>query len=138
MRSSACTCPGEDHPGPNVNTARSAPEIDIIEAQIQTDRNTGTKHSYASQSLQVAPFDTEYYFHNKSTDYTLYDTDTTKVSFYPSLAPQILPRKLTNDRILPPDQLVPRWRLSRSRVRRVALPRQQLCIDRQPIRYVRC
>lgn len=29
---SACTCPGGDHPGPNVGVGRGAPEIDIIEA----------------------------------------------------------------------------------------------------------
>ncbi len=33
QRTSACTCPGEDHPGPNVRVSRSAPEIDALEAQ---------------------------------------------------------------------------------------------------------
>lgn len=28
QRVSACTCPGEDHPGPNVQTGRGAPEIE--------------------------------------------------------------------------------------------------------------
>ncbi|KAI3480525.1 hypothetical protein L1887_57373 [Cichorium endivia] len=38
QRLSACTCPGEDHPGPKDSSGnfvgRSAPEIDIIEAQV--------------------------------------------------------------------------------------------------------
>src|SRR5882724_7993120 len=35
---SACTCPGMDHPGPDVSRGRGAPEIDIIEAQVDTIR----------------------------------------------------------------------------------------------------
>ena len=46
--------------GPNNKVARAAPEIDIIEAQIQKDDN-GRHHSYASQSIQTAPFDIEYF-----------------------------------------------------------------------------
>lgn len=38
QRLSACTCPGEDHPGPKDSSGnfvgRSAPEIDVIEAQV--------------------------------------------------------------------------------------------------------
>ncbi len=38
QRLSACTCPGEDHPGPKDSSGnfvgRSAPEIDILEAQV--------------------------------------------------------------------------------------------------------
>ena len=30
---SSCTCPGQDHPGPNVRVGRGAPEIDILEAR---------------------------------------------------------------------------------------------------------
>lgn len=54
MRSSSCTCPGEDHPGPHNNVARMVPELDIFEVQV-----TG-KHSFASQSYQVAPYDADY------------------------------------------------------------------------------
>lgn len=36
MRSPSCTCPGEDHPGPNNTVGRSAPEIDVLEAQVRT------------------------------------------------------------------------------------------------------
>lgn len=31
QRMSACTCPGEDHAGPDVTVGRGVPEIDIIE-----------------------------------------------------------------------------------------------------------
>jgi beta-glucanase (GH16 family) len=58
QRLSACTCPGEDHPGPNVNVGRSAPEVDIVEAQIDVSRSPWT--GVVSQSLQLAPFD-DYY-----------------------------------------------------------------------------
>ncbi|WFD30275.1 hypothetical protein MSPP1_001292 [Malassezia sp. CBS 17886] len=50
---SACTCPGEDHPGPFVNgafTGRAAPEIDVFEAQ------TSNGKVGVSQSLQMAPY----------------------------------------------------------------------------------
>jgi len=51
MRLPSCTCAGEDHPGPNVNTARSTPELDVFEVTQQG------QHSYASQTFQIAPFD---------------------------------------------------------------------------------
>lgn len=31
---SACTCRGEDHPGPNVGVGRGAPELDLLEASV--------------------------------------------------------------------------------------------------------
>ncbi len=34
QRVSACTCPGEDHPGPSNSKGRGVPEIDILEAQV--------------------------------------------------------------------------------------------------------
>ena len=55
MRTPACTCAGEDHPGPNHNVGRSSPEIDVLEAQVQN--HGGETHVWASQSLQTAPFD---------------------------------------------------------------------------------
>lgn len=36
QRLSACTCPGEDHPGPNVNVGRGVPEVDALEAGVRT------------------------------------------------------------------------------------------------------
>lgn len=59
QRASACTCPGEDHPGPNVNVGRGAPEIDAIEAQVDY-RLIGS----ASQSIQIAPMDAGYLWKN--------------------------------------------------------------------------
>ena len=60
MRFPSCTCSGQDHPGPNRKTARSAPELDIFEIQVQGDE------SHASQSYQVAPYDENYiWFNNK-------------------------------------------------------------------------
>jgi beta-glucan synthesis-associated protein KRE6 len=42
QRLSRCTCPGESHPGPvhedGTYVGRSAPEIDILEAQVSTSQ----------------------------------------------------------------------------------------------------
>lgn len=53
---SACTCKGEDHPGPNPRVGRGAPEIDIIEAQNSNVR--GRMQGEVSQSAQIAPYGT--------------------------------------------------------------------------------
>ncbi|KAJ7071182.1 beta-glucan synthesis-associated [Mycena amicta] len=62
QRLSRCTCPGESHPGPvhadGSLVGRSAPEIDIFEAQIS--RNIGQ----VSQSCQWGPFNDEYKWFN--------------------------------------------------------------------------
>lgn len=50
----SCTCKGEDHP--NAGTGRGAPEIDVIEAEVDTVVRVGV----ASQSLQIAPYDIWY------------------------------------------------------------------------------
>lgn len=77
LRFPACTCPGEDHPGPNNNVARSSPELDMLEATI------GANGGQSSQSLQVAPFDIDYFYNNVSgTDYIIHDRDTTKINGY--------------------------------------------------------
>ncbi|WWD00464.1 hypothetical protein V866_007379 [Kwoniella sp. B9012] len=70
QRLSACTCTGEDHPGPNVGVGRAAPEIDLIEAQIILSESRGE----VSQSFQVAPFDDHYQFDNSSANFKHYDT----------------------------------------------------------------
>ncbi|PWN49194.1 beta-glucan synthesis-associated [Violaceomyces palustris] len=54
MRMPSCTCDGEDHAGPNVKVGRSAPELDVLEAA------TYKGQGQASQSLQIAPFSTDY------------------------------------------------------------------------------
>ncbi|ORY91682.1 beta-glucan synthesis-associated protein-domain-containing protein [Leucosporidium creatinivorum] len=67
QRLSACTCPGEDHPGPvkpdGTFGGRGATEIDIFEATI-TD-GVGE----VSMSGQWAPFNPSYEYVNSSTDY---------------------------------------------------------------------
>ncbi|SAM58275.1 related to SKN1-protein involved in sphingolipid biosynthesis [Ustilago bromivora] len=80
MRSPACTCPGEDHPGPDVTLARSSPELDILEAQIQNHQ--GVSHGYASQSYQIAPFDLSYEWVNTSAAVKIWDDDVTQVNTY--------------------------------------------------------
>lgn len=54
QRLSSCTCKGEDHP--NIGVGRGAPEIDIIEAEVDTNIRCGV----ASQSMQIAPMDIWY------------------------------------------------------------------------------
>ncbi|KAI0300491.1 beta-glucan synthesis-associated [Multifurca ochricompacta] len=57
---SACTCPGEDHPGPDVSKGRGAPEIDVLEAE-HNKQGTG---GVISQSAQFAPFSHDYVYLN--------------------------------------------------------------------------
>ncbi|KAF5333605.1 hypothetical protein D9611_002501 [Ephemerocybe angulata] len=60
QRLSRCTCTGEDHPGPihpdGTYVGRSAPEIDVIEAQV----GGTTPKGEVSQSAQFAPFNNAY------------------------------------------------------------------------------
>ncbi|WVQ78277.1 hypothetical protein IAT38_000362 [Cryptococcus sp. DSM 104549] len=78
QRCSACTCPGEDHPGPDVSVGRAAPEIDIVEAQIIISEARGE----VSQSFQVAPYDDHYQFANSSDMYEQYDQELTYFNTY--------------------------------------------------------
>lgn len=75
---SACTCPGEDHPGPRNDFGRAAPEIDAVEAQIIIREGTGE----VSQSNQVAPYDDYYQFNNASNVVTIYDESITYFNTY--------------------------------------------------------
>ena len=72
QRLSACTCPGGDHPGPSVSVGRNAPEIDILEAQIDVPLAQGQ----VSQSIQVAPFNANYVFNNASSSTPIQGTAT--------------------------------------------------------------
>ncbi|KAJ8592056.1 glycoside hydrolase family 16 protein [Rhizopogon salebrosus TDB-379] len=80
QRLSACTCPGESHPGPvrknGDYVGRSAPEIDIFEATI--DGGVGK----VSQSAQWAPFNAGYIWLNTSDNLKIYDADTTVLNSY--------------------------------------------------------
>lgn len=81
MRLSACTCPGEQHPGPvhrdGTFVSRSAPEIDIIEVQV----NMTTREGEASQSVQFAPFDDNYAWNNE-TYLEIYDNTVSYLNSY--------------------------------------------------------
>ncbi|KAL7424322.1 hypothetical protein Q5752_000004 [Cryptotrichosporon argae] len=75
---SACTCPGEDHPGPDTSKGRGIPEIDILEAQILVDEARGQ----VSQSAQIAPFDDYYAWGNSSAVATIYENANTVFNSY--------------------------------------------------------
>lgn len=77
QRLSSCTCPGSDHPGPSVSVGRGAPEIDVLEAQIDIAHAKGQ----VSQSVQVAPFNYNYQFNNASSATPL-EGSTTQFNVY--------------------------------------------------------
>lgn len=71
-------CPGSDHPGPSVTVGRNAPEIDVLEAQIDPTTHQGQ----VSQSFQVAPFNYQYQFDNTSPAATIYNSSITAYNTY--------------------------------------------------------
>ncbi|KAK7032976.1 GH16 domain-containing protein [Favolaschia claudopus] len=75
QRLSRCTCPGESHPGPihkdGSYVGRSAPEIDIFEAQIGGP--DGAHLGQVSQSAQWAPFNKAYHWDNSSANLFIAD-----------------------------------------------------------------
>ncbi|KAF8194222.1 beta-glucan synthesis-associated protein [Pholiota molesta] len=78
QRLSACTCPGSDHPGPSVTVGRGVPEIDIIEARIDTSRMQGQ----VSQSFQCAPYDAGYNWIKTSPATTIYNANLSSANLY--------------------------------------------------------
>lgn len=68
QRLSSCTCAGEDHPGPKTGDGkwkgRSAPEIDVFEAQVTTEPEDNPLLGSVSQSSQFAPFNAFYSWAN--------------------------------------------------------------------------
>ncbi|KAJ7600970.1 glycoside hydrolase family 16 protein [Mycena floridula] len=78
QRTSACTCPGEDHPGPSNSFGRGVPEIDIIETQV--DVSTIPFRGAVSQSYQTAPFNLNYDIDVSGT--TIYDPSITTANPY--------------------------------------------------------
>lgn len=86
QRTSACSCPGSDHPGPSVSTGRSAPEIDVLEAEIDVSVWEGQ----VSQSLQVAPFNANYQFDNASSVSPIQGGETTFNTYTGGLYQQAL------------------------------------------------
>lgn len=80
MRLPACTCSGEDHP--SQGNSRSAPEIDVLEAQVGPigDSTQNIFNGAVSQSFQVGPFDAFY-----TPDYNfveVYDDTLTSMNSY--------------------------------------------------------
>ncbi|KAI0674191.1 beta-glucan synthesis-associated [Trametes maxima] len=81
QRLSACTCPGEDHPGPSNKVGRGVPEIDILEAE--KNKTDGGVGQVVSQSAQFAPFTHDYSYVNDTADaWTIYDSSVTRPNGY--------------------------------------------------------
>ncbi|KAG8936064.1 hypothetical protein FRC02_004689 [Tulasnella sp. 418] len=90
---SACTCPGDDHPGPMVDgrfVGRGAPEIDIFEAEKDKNGPGGV----TSQSAQFAPFSAEYLYDAQYT--TIFDSSRTIPNDFQGSATQQSISSLTN------------------------------------------
>ncbi|CAE6351177.1 unnamed protein product [Rhizoctonia solani] len=90
QRLSACTCTSESdgtdgqqmvHPGPKVNgqyVGRSAPEIDVFEAQVDQHTLVGA----VSQSGQWAPFNAAFVWDNSSTNLIISDSVNSKLNTF--------------------------------------------------------
>ncbi|KAJ3736703.1 glycoside hydrolase family 16 protein [Lentinula guzmanii] len=80
QRLSRCTCAGESHPGPihsdGTYVGRSAPEIDIFEAQVSNSKG------FVSQSGQWAPFNHEYVWENTTDNLIIYNSSVTILNSY--------------------------------------------------------
>jgi len=80
QRLSACTCPGESHPGPirkdGSYVGRSAPEIDIFEATVTNGQGM------VSLSAQFAPFNAHYNWFNTSANLIIADPTITSQNLY--------------------------------------------------------
>ncbi|KAF7369039.1 Beta-glucan synthesis-associated protein [Mycena venus] len=81
QRLSRCTCPGESHPGPvhasdGSYVGRSAPEIDVFEAQISDGGGA------VSQSGQWAPFNAAYVWANTSDNLIIANPDISVLNTY--------------------------------------------------------
>ncbi|KAJ7068600.1 beta-glucan synthesis-associated [Mycena amicta] len=91
---SACSCPGSDHPGPDVTVGRGAPEIDILEAEINKQTNIG---QVVSQSAQFAPFTHDYdYATDTADEWTIYDSSKSYANTYKGSAVQQAVSALTS------------------------------------------
>ncbi|CAK5262386.1 unnamed protein product [Mycena citricolor] len=84
QRLSRCTCKGESHPGPihadGSYVGRSAPEIDMFEAQIGGPDSAHV--GQVSQSAQWAPFDASYQWSNTSANMIIPDTTLSSQNTY--------------------------------------------------------
>ncbi|KAF8969431.1 glycoside hydrolase family 16 protein [Flammula alnicola] len=88
QRLSRCTCDGENHPGPKHDdgtyVGRSAPEIDVFEAQVGGLPATGE----VSQSAQWAPFNRAYIWDNSSDNEILADPTISRLNGFIGSATQ--------------------------------------------------
>ncbi|EAU87725.2 hypothetical protein CC1G_08761 [Coprinopsis cinerea okayama7 len=77
---SACTCPGESHPGPmrpdGSYVGRAAPEIDVIEALVENGVGQ------VSLSAQWAPYNAGYNWTVNSQTYAIHDPDRVHLNAY--------------------------------------------------------
>ncbi|KIM46404.1 glycoside hydrolase family 16 protein [Hebeloma cylindrosporum] len=96
QRLSRCTCDGESHPGPKHDdgtyVGRSAPEIDVFEAQVGGHPATGE----VSQSAQWAPFNRAYVWDNSSGNEILADPSISKQNNFIGSATQQATSVVTN------------------------------------------
>ena len=78
----ACTCAGEDHPGPNNARGRGVPEIDILEVE-RNKTSDDALGQVVSQSAQFAPFTHDYTFiTDTADDWTIYNPQITRENDY--------------------------------------------------------
>ncbi|KAJ3517199.1 hypothetical protein NLJ89_g646 [Agrocybe chaxingu] len=95
QRLSRCTCSGESHPGPKHSdgtfVGRSAPEIDIFEAQ-----SSGSGVGEVSQSAQWAPFDAGYLWNSTAENMIIVDLTISKLNTYIGSATQQATSVVTN------------------------------------------
>ncbi|KAJ7228320.1 concanavalin A-like lectin/glucanase, partial [Mycena pura] len=87
QKNSACSCPGSDHPGPDVSVGRGAPEIDILEAEKDKAAVAG---QVVSQSAQFAPFTADYNYSTTGDDWQFNSTTTRPNSYRGSAVQQAL------------------------------------------------
>lgn len=96
QRLSRCTCPGESHPGPThpdgTFVGRSAPEIDVFEAQI----NEHTLIAQVSQSGQWAPFNHAYVWQNTSDNFYVRDPSISQLNTFTGNVEQQATSVVTN------------------------------------------
>jgi len=82
QRLSACTCAGEDHPGPKAFDGsffgRGVPEIDVFEATVDPLAKIGK----VSQSAQWAPFNLHYQANNSDQNIVVLEPEITEINPY--------------------------------------------------------
>ncbi|KAF9029774.1 glycoside hydrolase family 16 protein [Panaeolus papilionaceus] len=88
QRLSRCTCQGEDHPGPihddGTFVGRSAPEIDVFEAQMSGHPLSGE----VSQSAQWAPFNRNYDWDNSTLNEVIVNPSISRLNGFKGSATQ--------------------------------------------------